>query len=61
MLKFHFHVVPLARYGLENTSIFGQKLLIQTAHDTFLESRHPDVTKTLYYVLLSNRSQIPIF
>ena len=30
---------------------FGQKLLIQTAHHNFLESRHPEVTKNQYYVL----------
>ena len=41
--------------------IFHQKLLIQTAHQTFLESRHPEVTKNLYYVLSTRRSQIPIF
>ena len=29
---------------------FGQKLPIRTAHDTFLESRQPDVTKNPYYV-----------
>ena len=45
----------------KNTSIFGQKLPIQTAHHTFLESRHPEVTKNPNYVLYSLRSQIPIF
>ena len=28
---------------------FGQKLPIRTANHTFLESRHPDVTKNPYY------------
>ena len=42
-------------------SIFGQKLLIPTAHHTFLQSKHTDVTKNLYYVLSTHRSQIPIF
>ena len=28
-----------------------QSLPIRTAHDTFLESRHPEVTKNPYYVL----------
>ena len=28
--------------------IFDQKLQIWTAHHTFLESRHPEVTKNLY-------------
>ena len=52
---------PLVHSGLRNTSIFGQQLPIQTAHHTFLESRHPEVTKNLYYVLCSGWSQIPIF
>ena len=30
---------------------FGQKLPIRTTHHTFLESRHPEVTKNQYYVL----------
>ena len=30
---------------------FGQKLPIQTARYTFLESRHPEVTKNPYYDL----------
>ena len=29
---------------------FGQKLLIGTAHHTFLESKHAEVTKNPYYV-----------
>ena len=29
------------------SQFFGQKLPIQTAHHTFLESRHPEVTKNL--------------
>ena len=41
--------------------IFAQKLLIPTAHHTFLESRHPKVTKNLYYILSTRRSQISIF
>ena len=64
MLKTHFHVVPPSPFvhsGLKNTSIFGRKLPIQTAHHTFLESRHPDVTNNLYYVFYSSQSQIPIF
>ena len=52
---------PLVHSGLRNTSIFGQKLPIQTAHHTFLESRHPEVTNNLYYVFYSSQSQIPIF
>ena len=41
--------------------VFGQKLLIQTVHHTFLESRHPKVTKNPYYVLSTCWSQVPIF
>ena len=40
--------------------IFGQKLPIRTDHH-FLESRHPEVVKNLYYVLSSRWSQIAIF
>ena len=36
---------------------FGQKLPIQPTHHTFLESRHPDVTKNPYYVLSPEWSQ----
>ena len=36
---------------------FGQKLPIRTAHHTFLESRHPEVTKNSYYVLSREGSQ----
>ena len=36
---------------------FRQKLPIQTAHHTFLESRHPAATKNPYCVLSHERSQ----
>ena len=36
---------------------FGQKLPIRTAHYRFLESRHPEVFKNLYYVLSNEGSQ----
>ena len=36
---------------------FGQKLSIGTAHHTFLESRHPEVTKNPYYVLFPKGRQ----
>ena len=32
-------------------SNFGQKLLIRIAHHTFIESRHPEVSKNSYYDL----------
>ena len=41
--------------------MFGQKLPNWTAHHTFLESRHPEVTKNLYYVLSTCQSQILFF
>ena len=41
--------------------MFRQKLLIWTVHHTFLESRHPEVTKNLYHVLSTRHSQTPIF
>ena len=30
---------------------FGHKLPIRTAHNTFLEIRHPEITKNPYYIL----------
>ena len=46
MVKIHFDVVPhLVKY-----LNFGQKLLIRTTHQTFIERRHPDVTKNPCYV-----------
>ena len=41
--------------------MFGQKLPIQTAHHTFLEKSHPEVTKYVCYVFSTLQSQIPIF
>ena len=43
------------------TSIFGQNLTIRTAHDTFLESRHPDVTKNVCYGCPQARAKCPFF
>ena len=36
---------------------FGQKLPIWAAHYTFLESRHPEVTKNPYYILPHKENQ----
>ena len=36
---------------------FWPKATVQTAHYTFLESRNPEVTKNLYYVLSTHWSQ----
>ena len=46
--KFIFMWSPLWSVKYLN---FGQNLPIQTAHHTFRESRHPEVTKNRYYVL----------
>ena len=40
---------------------FDQKLPIWTAHHTFLESRHPEFSESIYYTLSTRRSQISIF
>ena len=62
ILIIHFHVVPsLVHSGLQNTTIFVRKLPIQTAHHTFRERRRSEVTKNLYYVSSTRRSQIAIF
>ena len=42
-------------------SIFGQRLLIWTVYHTFLEKKHTEITKNLYYVLSIRRSQMLIF
>ena len=49
-------VPPLVHSGLKITSIFGQKLPIRTAHNTFLESRQPEVTKNSYTHFLGTSS-----
>ena len=36
---------------------FGQKLPTRTVHFTFLESRHPEISKNPYYVLFPEGSQ----
>ena len=62
ILKIYFHKVPpMGHSGLKNTSILKQKLLNQIAHYTFLESRHLEVTKNLYYGLSTRQSQITKF
>ena len=42
---------PFGPFWSEKYLNFGQKLPIRTANHTFLESRHPEVTKNLHYVL----------
>ena len=53
------HVVPPAFSPFWSVKYlnFGQKLPIATVHHTFLESTHPEVTKSPYYVLSPNGSQ----
>ena len=48
MVKIHFHLPPptFCLFGFVKHLNSGQKLPIRTAHHTFLESRHPEVTKT---------------
>ena len=60
-LKFIFKFISSVHSGLQNTPIFCQKLLIRTAHHTFLESRYLEITKDLYYVLSTRQGQIPTF
>ena len=43
--------VPFGPFWSVKYLNFGQKLPIRTTHHTFLESRHPEVTKNQYYVL----------
>ena len=58
MIKIHFHVVtPFGLFWEVKYLNFGQKLPIRTAHQTLLESRHPEVTKNPYYVWSSNRNK----
>ena len=62
IVKIYFHLPPPLWFILvSKIPQFGQKLPIRTAHHSFLESKHPEVTKNLYYVLSTRQSQIPIF
>ena len=55
--KFIFMSFPFGLFWSVKYLNFRQKLPMWTAHHTFLESRHPEVTKNLNYVLLSEGSQ----
>ena len=48
---------PFAPFWSVKNLNFGENLPIQTAYYTFLESRHPKVTKNPYYVLSPEGSQ----
>ena len=51
-------VLPFSPFQFVKYLNFGQKLPIQTADHTFIESRHSELTTNLYYVFLfSKRSQ----
>ena len=57
-MKIHVHVVPpLSPFWSVKYLNFGQKLQIWIAHHTFLESRHPEVTKNPYYILYLKGNQ----
>ena len=60
-LKLIFKLLLWSILVCQIPQFFCQKLLLRTAHHTFLESRHPELTKNLYYVLCTRQSQIPIF
>ena len=51
IVNIHFKVVPLGPCWSVKYLSFGKKLPIWAVHDSFLESRHPEVTKNPYYVL----------
>ena len=61
MLKIHFRVVLFGLFWSVKYLSFGQKLPIWTAHHTFLESIHLEVTKNPYYVLFGLISRIHPF
>ena len=49
--------VPFGQFWSVKYLNFGQKLPVQPTYHTFLESRHPEVTKNLYYALSPEWSQ----
>ena len=55
------HVCNIYFSEYENTQHFLVKATDSDAHHIFLENRHPEVTKNLYYVLSTCQSQITIF
>ena len=60
--KFTFldNLRTITQEGNMRTRQMTQKLPIQTSQHTILETRHPEVTKHLYYVSFPCRSQILI-
>ena len=59
IVKIYFHVLRphFGPFWSVKYISFGQKLQIQTAHHTFLESRHPEVNKNPHYILSPVGSQ----
>ena len=51
---------PFGLFLSENTSILDKKLLIRTAHHTFLARRHLEVKKNLYYILSPEGSETKV-
>ena len=58
MVKIHFHVILFWSILVCKIPQFWAKATDWIAHHTFLESRHPKVTKNPYYVLSPKGSQI---
>ena len=58
--KFIFMWSPFGLFWSIKYLNFGQKLPIPTAHDTFLERRHPEVTKNPNYVLHPKGNQTKV-
>ena len=59
IVKIRFDVVPapLGPFWYVKYLNFWQKLPIRIIHHTFLESKHPEITKNPYYVLSPSWSQ----
>ena len=59
IVKIHFDFLPYDAFWSEKYLKFGQKLPIWTAYYTFLETRHPKVTKhLLYFVLKGSQKKV---
>ena len=60
LVLFYMFVIFIS-LNLKILKIFLVKATDSDAHHIFLESRHPEVTKNLYYVLPTCQSQRTIF
>ena len=61
ILKIHFQIYYFGPFWSVKYLNFLSKATDSDSSYTFLESRHPEVTKNLYYVLSTHQSQILIF